>query len=122
MSQLLARNRRCGTTRKLSAPQRNRQFSGLLQTRRIGQRYGGDEAECSKTRACWTRATSGSCQAPAGRLLAGSPTDSSVPIPKFAFLCGTLVCELRNPRDTSKSMTLVRFLDLKFLHVRADKL
>src|SRR5439155_13456516 len=44
----------------------------------------------------------------------------SVPIPKFASLCGTLLCELRNPRDTSKSMTLVRFLDLKFLHVRAE--
>jgi hypothetical protein len=49
-------------------------------------------------------------------------TCTSVPIPKFAFLCGTLVCELRNPRDTSKSMILVRFLDLKFLHVRAENL
>jgi hypothetical protein len=34
---------------------------------------------------------------------------ASVPIPKFASLCGTLVCELRNQRDTSKSMILVRF-------------
>src|SRR5713226_5809066 len=51
-----------------------------------------------------------------------SGTCSSVPIPKFASLCGTLACELRNPRDTSKCMILVRFLDLKFLHERAAKL
>src|SRR6266849_1774366 len=48
--------------------------------------------------------------------------NASVPIPKFASLCGTLACELRNPRDTSKSMILVRFLDLKFLPERAAKL
>jgi hypothetical protein len=53
---------------------------------------------------------------------AKEPAPTSVPIPKFAFLCGTLVCELRNPRDTSKSMTLVRVLDLKLLHVRAENL
>src|SRR5262249_21249130 len=33
-----------------------------------------------------------------------------VPIPKFASPCGTLLCELRNQRDTSKLMTLVWFL------------
>src|SRR5437764_15445396 len=32
---------------------------------------------------------------------------ASVPIPKFANLCGTLQCELRNQRDTSNSMVLV---------------
>src|SRR5262249_30768712 len=30
-------------------------------------------------------------------------TSTSVPIPKFASPCGTLGCELRNQRDTSKS-------------------
>src|SRR5262249_55344540 len=40
---------------------------------------------------------------------------ASVPIPKFASPCGTILCELRNQRDTSKLMTLVWFLDLKFL-------
>jgi hypothetical protein len=59
---------------------------------------------------------------PCAPFAAEHASGTSVPIPKFASLCGTLVCELRNPRDTSKSMTLVRFLDLKFLHVRADKL
>jgi hypothetical protein len=44
---------------------------------------------------------------------------ASVPIPKFASLCGTFVCELRNQRDTSNSMILVRSLDLKFLNERA---
>src|SRR5262249_10691105 len=34
---------------------------------------------------------------------------------KFARHCGTLSCELRNLRDTSKLITLVWFLDLKFL-------
>src|SRR5439155_25144701 len=32
---------------------------------------------------------------------------ASVPIPKFARLCGNLGCELRNQRDTSNSMILV---------------
>jgi len=41
---------------------------------------------------------------------------ASVPlIPKFASPCGTLACELRNQRNTSKLMTRVWFLDLKFL-------
>src|SRR5262249_17854052 len=44
---------------------------------------------------------------------------ASVPIPKFASPCGTILCELRNQRDTSKLMTLVWFLDLKFLCERA---
>ena len=39
----------------------------------------------------------------------------SVPIPKFARFVGTLSCELRNQRDTTKYIILVRFLDLKFL-------
>jgi hypothetical protein len=30
------------------------------------------------------------------------PRNASVPIPKFASLCSTLSCELRNQRDTSK--------------------
>ena len=34
---------------------------------------------------------------------------TSGPIPKFASLCGTLVCELRNLRTTSNFMILVRF-------------
>src|SRR5262249_18217382 len=46
-------------------------------------------------------------------LYTGCP--SSVPIPKFASPCGTLSCELRNQRDTSKLMSLVWFVDLKFL-------
>src|SRR3954447_23859355 len=33
--------------------------------------------------------------------------DASVPIPKFASLCGTLVCELRNRRTLAKSLNLV---------------
>src|SRR4029077_20592544 len=42
--------------------------------------------------------------------------DSSVPIPKFAHPRGTLRCELRNQRDTSNFMILVRHSDLKFLN------
>jgi hypothetical protein len=42
---------------------------------------------------------------------------SSIPIPKFA-----LSCELRNLRDTSTSMILVWFLDLKFLREFAAQL
>ena len=38
---------------------------------------------------------------------------SSVPIPKFALLRGTLVYELRNRKHTSKSIILVRLLVLK---------
>src|SRR4029077_14929775 len=41
-------------------------------------------------------------------------TSSSVPIPKFAIPCGTLSCELRNQRDTSKYMFLVPLLNPKF--------
>jgi len=44
---------------------------------------------------------------------------ASVLIPKFASPCGILSCELRNLEDTSKFMTLVWFLDLKFLCERA---
>ena len=33
--------------------------------------------------------------------------NASVPVPKFAGICGTLSCELRNQRDTSKSKVLV---------------
>src|ERR671930_1403140 len=39
---------------------------------------------------------------------------SSVPIPKFAKICGTLSCELRNQRDTSKFRFLVPLLNPKF--------
>ena len=42
--------------------------------------------------------------------------NASVPIPKFAHPRGTLRCELRNQRDTSNFMILVRYLDLKFLN------
>src|SRR5437660_10283116 len=58
-------------------------------------------------------------------LRAGSARRSEVtsaPIPKFASLRGTLSCELRNQRSTSKYMFLVRFMilvplfDLKFLN------
>ena len=42
--------------------------------------------------------------------------NASVPIPKFAHPRGTLRCELRNQRDTSNFMILVRHLDLKFLN------
>src|ERR1043166_7181386 len=38
----------------------------------------------------------------------------SVPIPKFANAGGTLSCELRNQRDTGKSMILVPLLNPKF--------
>src|SRR5262249_62175674 len=41
-------------------------------------------------------------------------TRPSVPIPKFASLCGTLSCALRNQRDTSKSLILVPLLNPKF--------
>jgi hypothetical protein len=39
----------------------------------------------------------------------------SVPVPKFAHPRATLKCELRNQRDTSNFLMLVRSLDLKFL-------
>src|SRR6266568_178868 len=39
---------------------------------------------------------------------------ASVPIPKFASTGGTLSCELRNQRDTSKYMILVPLLNPKF--------
>src|SRR5713226_2104360 len=39
---------------------------------------------------------------------------ASVPIPKFAYTPGTLSGELRNQRDTSKSMILVPLLNPKF--------
>jgi hypothetical protein len=39
----------------------------------------------------------------------------SGPIPKFVSTRGTFGYELRNQRDTSNFMILVRFLDLKFL-------
>src|SRR5207302_11126922 len=41
---------------------------------------------------------------------------ASAPIPKFASLRGTLSCELRNQRSTSKFMILVPLFDLKFLN------
>ena len=41
---------------------------------------------------------------------------TSVPIPKFAHPRGPLRCELRNQRDTSNFMIVVRHLDLKFLN------
>ncbi|MGA2125522.1 MAG: hypothetical protein ABSG76_05140, partial [Xanthobacteraceae bacterium] len=44
-----------------------------------------------------------------GRVAASAPT------PKLASLGDILWCELRNQGRTSKSMILVRFLDLKFL-------
>ena len=37
-----------------------------------------------------------------------------IPIPKFARTRGTLLCELRNQRDTSNSMILVPLLNPKF--------
>jgi hypothetical protein len=40
--------------------------------------------------------------------------ESSVPIPKFAMLCSKLRSELRNQRDTSKSMILVPLMNPKF--------
>src|SRR5262249_21471988 len=40
---------------------------------------------------------------------------AGVPIPKFASLCSTLSCELRNQRDTSKLTHSSVVLDLKFL-------
>src|SRR5205823_897754 len=40
---------------------------------------------------------------------------TGVPIPKFVRSFGTLSCELRNQRDPSKYIILVRFLALKFL-------
>src|SRR5262249_55050936 len=52
---------------------------------------------------------------PERRAAAGQPKkNASVPIPKFAKPCSTLSCELRNPRDTSKSMILVPLLNPKF--------
>ena len=36
-----------------------------------------------------------------GRRLRSLALEPSVPIPKFASLCGALACELRNQRDTS---------------------
>src|ERR1700682_4356741 len=47
---------------------------------------------------------------------------ASAPIPKFAPHRGTLSCELRNQRDTSNFMILVRVLDLKFPHEFAAQL
>src|ERR1700674_454770 len=42
-------------------------------------------------------------------------TWTSAPIPKFASLCSTVSCELRNQRSTSNLMILVWLLNLKFL-------
>jgi len=39
----------------------------------------------------------------------------SVQISKFVRPCGAINNELRNPKDTRKSMILVRLWDLKFL-------
>src|SRR5262245_62206190 len=39
---------------------------------------------------------------------------SSVPIPKFASICGRLLCELRNQRDTSKYYASSALLNPKF--------
>src|ERR1700704_1905149 len=49
-----------------------------------------------------------------GPLAKGSFSLTAVPIPKFAYPGGTLSCELRNQRDTSKSMILVPLLNPKF--------
>jgi hypothetical protein len=56
--------------------------------------------------ACRSQANAGSSSPPAGSRRAHWRKhrlwlDPSVPIPKFASLRGTLVCELRNQRDTS---------------------
>src|SRR5207249_1877880 len=40
---------------------------------------------------------------------------ASAPLPKFAQLCGTLVCELRKQRGTSNLMILVPLFDLRSL-------
>ena len=58
--------------------------------------------KCARSAAAWRRRT-----APRSRRC--WPDRASGPIPKFASLCGTLVCELRNIRTTSNSMILVRF-------------
>ena len=47
---------------------------------------------------------------------------ASVPIPKFARFFGTLSCELRNQKDTTRYIILVRFLDLRFLRELPNKL
>ena len=47
---------------------------------------------------------------------AAGSDQASVPIPKFAHPRGSPQCELRNQRDTSNFMILVRQLDLKFLN------
>jgi hypothetical protein len=47
------------------------------------------------------------------RSATGAANDgTSIPMAKFARVCGMRSCELRNPRDTSKFMILMRFLDL----------
>jgi len=48
-------------------------------------------------------------------------TGASVPIPKFATLCGKLFCELRNRKDTRNYVILVWFLDLKSLNEQAEE-
>jgi hypothetical protein len=45
--------------------------------------------------------------------------EPSVPIPKFAELCGTLVCELRKQAGTGNCMIQCHFLDLKSLSRQA---
>src|SRR5438093_4191697 len=57
------------------------------------------------------------CRYPAGgRGFSANSTGgrASVLIPKFASICGTLSCELRNQRDTSNFMILVPLLNPKF--------
>src|SRR6266446_9239341 len=58
----------------------------------------------------------GATRALGSSIIDGSYLEPSVPIPKFASPCGAFSCELRNQRDTSKLLTLVWFLDLKFLN------
>ncbi len=47
---------------------------------------------------------------------------TSAPIPQFASLRGTFLCELRNQRSTSNLLILVRLWNLKFLDERAAML
>jgi hypothetical protein len=90
-------------------------FWGRVRATRLQRRqqftHPGALAGLCRNRACRTEnAGVGGSNPPLGTI------PPSVPIPKFASLCGALVCELRNQRDTSNFMILVRHLDLKFLN------
>ena len=79
---------------------------GLLLLRRpFSERLQGVGISAGAPSAYFIFAVQEPSNAGAGHRKAANPKDA-VPIPKFALLCGTLECELRNQRNTSNVNTL----------------